>query len=73
MTATLSAASVSQNGSNGKGHCPKCGSELTVQWAWIGGQGERLCVRCTGTKAPGGWCSFGAQLEGNESLMAQAA
>jgi len=57
------------------GFCPVCGSPLRVQWAWLGGQGERLVIRCTMTQAPidgngERWCSFGAPLEGNEALFA---
>lgn len=78
MTANLSAASVAHGNGNGKGTCPKCGSPLVVRWAWLGGQGDRLAVRCDMTNAPsdgngGRWCSFGAALEGNEHLFARGA
>ena len=78
MSANLSAVSVAQNGGNGKtGTCPKCGSKLAVRWSYVGGQGERLAVRCDMTNAPADgsgqrWCDFGGQLEGNERLFATA-
>lgn len=76
MATIPSAASVAQNGQRGK--CPKCGSPLDVRWSWAGGRGERLVIRCTCTDAPmdaqgARWCSFGCQLEGNESLFAGGA
>ena len=69
-------ASVPQDRNGGK--CPKCGSPLDVRWSWAGGRGERLVIRCTCTDAPmdaqgARWCSFGCQLEGNESLFAGGA
>lgn len=68
--------SVPQNGGNGKGICPQCGSPLAVACYWLGGVGYRLCVRCTMTQAPidatgERWCNFGPLLEGNEHLFAK--
>ena len=77
MATTPSAASLPQNGGNGKGVCPVCGSALRVQWSWAGGRGERLVARCSCENAPsdgngGRWCNFGCELEGNEHLFATA-
>ena len=77
MASTPSTASVPQNNSksNGKGVCPLCGSPLSVRWAWIGGQGELLVVRCSMERAPddgtGRWCPFGVELEGHEELFTE--